>query len=416
MVCAQRKYNPLQMSLVHTILMFWCRFETLFQQRRKLQKTSIDFLLFVKEKLPFGVDPQKDEWISAQATRAMETFDPTEDSQLHPGVTDIVRWKGLQFASDVYVILFLSFRSSFFLLTLNNRVQPRFPDKRDTYDHRTNLGMELIKYKEELIALPRAEGQTASNAELLDHILDKIIVSTGPKVLDRNSPWPQEVFRLLSICIRGNRTKVYGDLLDLLCRPQKKSFYTRYVELYARTISDLVKLLGNHGIGVSSSPSCKLFRRFIEMYLQEILGSKEGSPCLKPSMLTCGHEGCSQVNDFLRSDEEKKTFPLKWETERCVRDLQIGREHNVFDRDSHWGRTPASMDLTKTHHALAAQKWNVRVADAREVLRGIGTDEEVSQIMGERYGDVEKALEGSKAFVITEIEREEGDEAMDGVE
>jgi len=82
----------------------------LFQERGGLQTESIKFLLFVKEKLPFGTDPQEDGWISAQATRAMETFAP-EGYELTPGVIDIVRWRGLEFASSVYVIPVPSFRS-----------------------------------------------------------------------------------------------------------------------------------------------------------------------------------------------------------------------------------------------------------------------------------------------------------------
>ena len=92
-----------------------CRFEKLFQERGKLQKASIGFLLFIREKLPFGADPQKDEWISAQVTLAMETFAPEKDYELHPGVIEIVRWKGLEFTSSVYVILVSSFRTSSFV-------------------------------------------------------------------------------------------------------------------------------------------------------------------------------------------------------------------------------------------------------------------------------------------------------------
>ena len=84
----------------------------LFQERDWLQKESIDFLLFVRERLPFGTDPQKDEWISAQATRAMETVCLVESYRLDPNVLEIVNWRGLEFASSVYVILALSFRSS----------------------------------------------------------------------------------------------------------------------------------------------------------------------------------------------------------------------------------------------------------------------------------------------------------------
>ena len=70
------------------------------------------------------------------------------------------------------------------------------------------------------------------------------------------------------------------------------------------------------------------------------------------------------------------------------------------------------MDLTKKHGAIAGQDWNVRLGDTQKVLESIGTEEEISRIMGERYRDVGKALEGSQAFVIIEGE----DEQMDGIQ
>jgi hypothetical protein len=87
----------------------------LFQERGRLQTRSVKFLLFVKEKLPFGTDSREDEWISTQATRAMETFDPVKDRKLYPGVIDIVRWRGLGFASSVYVTFVPSFHSPSFV-------------------------------------------------------------------------------------------------------------------------------------------------------------------------------------------------------------------------------------------------------------------------------------------------------------
>jgi len=74
------------------------------------------------------------------------------------------------------------------------------------------------------------------------------------------------------------------------------------------------------------------------------------------------------------------------------------------------------MDFAKHHEAMAAQHRRIRLAEAQKVLRNIGTDEEISQIMGERYTDVVEALEGSQAFAVTEIQGEEADEAMVGIE
>lgn len=94
-----------------------CRFEALFQEPESFQTASIEFLLFVKDKLPFGTDPEKDEWISTQATLAMETFDPRrQGGGSAPEVIEVIRWRGLEFASSVYVTyLDPSFRSSSFV-------------------------------------------------------------------------------------------------------------------------------------------------------------------------------------------------------------------------------------------------------------------------------------------------------------
>lgn len=199
--------------------------------------------------------------------------------------------------------------------------------------------------------------------------------------------------------------KFYSDLLGFISRPVEEPFYGQYLGLYAKIIPDLVKLLKERGISVSSSPSRKFFRYIIEMYLQEVLGSKEGSPYLKFSMLTCGHEACSQVNDFLRSEETKMKVPVDSAACRCATDLRIDQRYRLIERESYTGWERPSLDLIKSHEAMAAQHWSIRLADAQELLKSIGTDDEISRIMGGRYADVRRALGGSRAFVITETLR-----------
>lgn len=208
--------------------------------------------------------------------------------------------------------------------------------------------------------------------------------------------------------------KSYEDLLDLISRPQNVPFYTQYLDLHARIIPDLVKLLNKHDISVSSSPSHKFFCYIIGTYFQEVLGSKEGSPCLKFFMLTCGHEACSRVNDFLRSEQRETSFPLSDTIQRCVSDLHTNGRGRLLSKEVYLYSEPPRIDLIKRDDAVAAQNWSIRLADAQKLLRTIGTDEEISQIMGERYQDVMKALEGSQAFVIAETRREEVDEEMVG--
>ena len=272
--------------------------------------------------------------------------------------------------------------------------------------------MDLIGRKEELIGLPRAEGQT-SNAELFDHILDEVLAAAIPQAFETEFYyWPEQVSLLFSVCIPGNRTKPYEDVLDHISRPREEPFYTRYLGLFAKTLPKQVKLLEKHGMRVSSSPSREFFRYIIGTYLEEVLGSKEGSPYLKFSMLTCGHETCSQVNDFLRSEERETAVPLDNETRRCIEGLRIDKRYGLFNTDSLWSTFPR-INLIKSREAMAAQQWSVRLANTRELLRTIGTEEEISQIMGERYRDFVKALEGSRAFAVTETQREEATGGID---
>jgi len=302
------------------------------------------------------------------------------------------------------------------LLTRRNRILPRFPDDLASFDPLVDFGVSLIGCKEELIALPRAEGQ-ASNSELLDHILDKILATAIPQVSEMADyrRWPRSVSSLLSICIPGNKTKSYEDLLDLISRPSKEPFYIKYLYLYAGIVPDLVKLLGKHGISVPTSPFREFFCYVIGTYLREVLGSKEMSPFLELFKFTCGHEACSRVNEFLRS--EYMGIGVYLDVENCIASSLFGERYRILGREyCDWGRGfPPYMNLIKYDKVAAVQSWSTRFADAQELLKTIGTDKEIPQIMGERYQDVVKALEGSQVFVIAETHREEVDEAMAGL-
>ena len=279
-----------------------------------------------------------------------------------------------------------------FSLTHHASILPNFIGELEEVDGMAILATELVKHKEELIALPEVGGQTTNNAELLDHILDEIVEAAASRSLIHLDV----VSSLLSVCITENRTSPYGKLLDALIS-NKLPFYCSYGKCFAEIIQILTELLREHSISVSSSPTHLFFYHIIETYLQEILGSKEGSPYLKISMLACGHEACEQVNDFMRSEETRMRSDQYEAIRKCVEYWRIGGRHNLLKID-HILKS-ADKELVKEHEALAAQHWDIRLADARKFLTSIGTDEEISKIMGERYLDVEKALEGSQAFV-----------------
>ena len=337
----------------------------------------------------------------------MESYNLERD---HSGLIDIVRWKGLEFASSVYVIPAPSFRSSSFVDAGYGRVLPRFTrGSRVPFDHVAAFGTGLVKYKEELIALPQVEGQTG-NGELFDDILDKILSTAIPKLPStEHYRLKDRVLTLLSMCISEKKSERHKEVLDRITR-FGKPFYARYVDLYSKIIPELIRLHGEHGVSVLSSPSGDFLRYVVETYLQDVLGTKEGSPYLKFSMLTCGHEECSPVNEFLLSEEREKTIEASNQVAHCVHSIKIDSRYEVLDSKPYWWKKPPTMDLTKTAEGLGARYWSVRLADTRKMLEKIGTEEEVCEIMGDRWEDLKKALEGSQAFVVTETGREKGGE------
>ena len=123
-------------------------------------------------------------------------------------------------------------------------------------------------------------------------------------------------------------------------------------------------------------------------------------------MLTCGHEGCGRVNDFLRSEERERSILIEEVAKRCFPSLKIDERYPLFEWSSYRYDSPLCM-LIKSDEAMAGQHWRARLDDAKKLLETIGTGEEIARIMGERYQDVVRALEGSKAFWITEIETKE---------
>jgi hypothetical protein len=136
------------------------------------------------------------------------------------------------------------------LLTRHDSFLPRFlAEGAARLGDRTGFVTELLKYKDELIALPEDEGQVTTNHELLGHILDKILLVTIPQVLT-GPRWSfsSAVISLLSICVPGNKMKTYGELLDAIARSRSdEPFYTRYNDFHAEIIPKLIKLLGGTG-------------------------------------------------------------------------------------------------------------------------------------------------------------------------
>lgn len=288
-------------------------------------------------------------------------------------------------------------------------VLPRFLGKRAFPEDLTGLALGLIEYKKELIELPVVEGQRTSNVELLGEILDELVGAATERVSWSYGPELEaQVTSLLSICIAENRARAYGKVLEGMRSSGESGgrFHNQYVGFHEEVIPTMVGMLKKHGVKASSSPTREFLCGVVGKYLEEMLGSKElGSPYLKMPAVTCGHEGCGEVEEFLLSGESRMRIPVsKWDKVRgCVVDLKIGGRHEALEIERLLRDEPGYVELRKTRAAEVGQDWRVRLVEAEKLVKCIGEgEEEISEIMGERYSDVEKALEGSQAFVMIE--------------
>ncbi|KAJ7597567.1 hypothetical protein C8J56DRAFT_920394, partial [Mycena floridula] len=89
----------------------------------------------------------------------------------------------------------------------------------------------------------------------------------------------------------------------------------------------------------------------------------------------------------------KKKTPLK-----AASFPLLGAKDLVDFRIQNYGR-PQPIIVTKNKKAIAVQDWNVKQKEARLFLRNIGFAETISQLVGPRYADLLRAIDGSAPFV-----------------
>jgi len=99
--------------------------------------------------------------------------------------------------------------------------------------------------------------------------------------------------------------------------------------------------------------------------------------------------------------------------EDCITGSPFGERHRILGRERD-ACCDISTYVIKYDKAAVVQSWSTRLADTQQLLETIGTDKEISQIMGV----LPRCREGSRriqVFVITETQREEADGSMVGL-
>jgi hypothetical protein len=156
--------------------------------------------------------------------------------------------------------------------------------------------------------------------------------------------------------------------------------------------------LTRNGAEISSYPFGEFFRIIIGAYLLQILGAKPWHNRVpKIRKIGCGCGDCSAINTFLFSAGSQQTFRLA-QSRRTHMEGYLRAAPDLVTYTTIRSGSPHGLVVTKSQEIVAAAQWLIRQGEAKEFLGKIGSDAVIAKIMGGRYADVAKALDGSQQF------------------
>lgn len=186
---------------------------------------------------------------------------------------------------------------------------------------------------------------------------------------------------------------------------------TRFWHTLAPLMPRLRTLVEKHGMAITDEPFASYIKSVVELYIANILGEKAASPALPVMSIINGWEIRSMA-DFL-NDGNQETTVLTLSKDRLTSVLEniekgthlfIGREEGRI-KDLLTFTTPEvasrlkrewSSTATKRPELMKCYAWETRVTAAKKFLDGIGDEDELKVIMGDRYGDLLDALRGPR--------------------
>jgi len=274
-----------------------------------------------------------------------------------------------------------------------------------------NLAEGLWKKKDSLIPSGGTPEERSGSTAVLNHILDRLIVTAIPEydsgivykpnvIVYYHLPQDQSrVLKLLDLMTLTNRIRHSVQLATLVSRLQSH-LPTKYKDFIIPLVPKLKARFQKYH--VSYSVVLDLFlHTLVGRYLQDILGSPSWIPEASVDKVDCRCDDCAWANRFLRSGAVMDTFLLSQQRRSHIQgQLQTALQGGLTFTTIPHGARRYALQVTKRHETLEAGKWNTRVQKACAFIATVGTPNELARIMGDRYPDVQAALAGTKPYEI----------------
>ncbi|KIL57621.1 hypothetical protein M378DRAFT_27894 [Amanita muscaria Koide BX008] len=209
------------------------------------------------------------------------------------------------------------------------------------------------------------------------------------------------ILEVVELCITTNRVDQCATLFRVIWDAESKYPLNKLMHFDIPLILRLRTRLQE--LGASLLPPFASFARdVIWRYLARMLGSKTHNPrsSAHRDKPPCA-EGCSTCT-ILREFMEQLYVPIR---DFCV--SRKRREHFVcalrwMDKGISFTEvTNGRYRVTKRWNLLFKYRWEYRLEQARDMLKSIGDDDFIEQLMGDQFEEFKKALEGKCSYNCT---------------
>ncbi|KAJ2934369.1 hypothetical protein H1R20_g2718, partial [Candolleomyces eurysporus] len=176
----------------------------------------------------------------------------------------------------------------------------------------------------------------------------------------------------------------------------------RFKKVYEPLIPTFRDTLRAHGHNVALEPFRSFFQNIISTYLASILGDKRSIISAFERTLKCQCKDCRELERWLNNPTSPVEYHLraKGPKRSHLEDSIRSCAKDLLSYETMQGPPPYTLVVKKQPKALTRVGWEERQAAAIAFLTSIGEEEEWKLVMGERYKDALKAVQGTEAFVL----------------
>ncbi|KAF6756359.1 hypothetical protein DFP72DRAFT_1168981 [Ephemerocybe angulata] len=219
----------------------------------------------------------------------------------------------------------------------------------------------------------------------------------------------KRICEIVELCYTIGDLQPCIDLLNSLLQFERNVDVTkRLTEIHTPLIPHLRSTLAKLGKPANSEPFASFYRHTISLYLSRVLRTKPEIPSLPSKPIGCGQcADCTQLDKFLRDATSSSTCFKTTQPRRTHVEAQIRKERylaNYVTTETVKSGSPHSLFVRKRPEVMTALKWGDAKAAAQAFVKGVCADERsLRELMGARYDDVVKAIEGTKLFAVGEL-------------